>query len=111
MPEPIEVTATKGEKEATLTYDFGNNIEEARQMFGDDVVFTNFRQAAKISLQARMRSRLEKDQDVQELATIWKPGIQLERAPADPIAKAKNAFASMTPEQRLALLEELKSGI
>ena len=105
----IEVTATKDGQEATLNYDFGSDINDAIAKFGAEVVFTNFRQAAKIALQARMRSRMEKKGNVQELATIWKPGIQLERAAVDPVVAAKNAFANMSAEDREAFLNELRA--
>jgi hypothetical protein len=115
MTELIRVTASKRvgdeDREAEIMYNFGSNIEEAIELFGADVVFTNFRVAGKIALQARMRSRIEKGQDVSELATLWKPGIQLERTPVNPVTAAKNAYANMTPEERAAFLEELKAGM
>lgn len=105
----IEVKATKGEKEAVLNYDFGDNLQDAAARFGDEVVFTNYVQAAKISLQALMRARLEKGGDVDELLTIWKPGVQLQRSPVDALAVAKSKFAKMSQEERLAFLEQLQS--
>jgi hypothetical protein len=115
MTELIKVTASKKvgdeDREAELMYNFGADLAEATELFGADVVFTNFRAAAKIALQSRMRTRIDKGQDVAELATIWKPGIQLERAPVNPVTAAKNAFANMTPEERAAFLEELKAGM
>ena len=100
----IEVTASKGEKEVTIMYDFGENLADASAQFGEEVVFTNFRQAAKIALQARMRNRMEKGGDVNALTTLWKPGIQMERATVDPMTAAKNAFGKMSAEERAEFL-------
>jgi exonuclease VII small subunit len=107
----IEVTAKKGDHEATVMYDFGDNLEQAIEKFGGDVVFSNFVQSAKISLQALMRSRMEKGGNVSELAEIWKPGIQLQRSATDVLAQAKAKFSKMTQEERLAYLEALQASM
>ena len=107
----IDVAAKKGELEATIQYDFGDNLDNAVDLFGKDVVFSNFVQSAKISLQALMRARLEKGGNVTELAEIWKPGIQLQRAAVDVLAQAKSKFAKMTQEERLAYLEALQASM
>jgi len=107
----IDVTAKKGEVEKTLQFDFGDNLDQAVEMFGKEVVFTNYVQAAKISLQSLMRSRMEKGSNVDELSSIWKPGVQLQRAAVDVLASAKAKFMKMTPEERLAYLEMLQGSI
>lgn len=107
----IDVSAKKGELEATIQYDFGDNLQDAIDKFGGDVVFSNFVQSAKISLQALMRARLEKSANVTELAEIWKPGIQLQRSAVDVLAQAKSKFAKMTQEERLAYLEALQASM
>jgi hypothetical protein len=108
MPGIIEVTAKKNEAEATVNYDFGENLEEMTELFGDSVTFTNARSNMKIVLQAAMRRRLEAGQPVDDLATNWKPGVQMERI-VDPIAAAKAKYATMSDEEKAAFLEDLRS--
>jgi len=104
----IEVSAKKDEKEGTINYDFGADLDEAVEMFGADVVFSRYRAAAKIDLQAVMRRYLAAGKDCEELAEKWKPGMVMERV-VDPKAAAKNAFAKMSEEEKEAFLAELRS--
>jgi hypothetical protein len=107
MPGTIEVTAKKNDAEATINYDFGENLDEMKEKFGDNVTFTNARAQMKIVLQAAMRRRLEAGQPVDDLADNWKPGVQMERI-VDPIAAAKAKYATMSDDERAAFLEELR---
>jgi hypothetical protein len=108
MPGIIEVTAKKNEAEGTINYDFGENLEEMTEKFGESVTFTNARANMKIVLQAAMRRRLEAGQPVDDLADNWKPGVQMERI-VDPIAAAKAKYATMTDEEKAAFLEDLRA--
>lgn len=104
----IEVVAKKGDGEATVSYDFGDNLADAVEKFTEDVVFTNFRQAAKITLQAGLRRCLETGKDAVEFAARFKPGVQTATGAVDPVAAMKAKFASMDDEERTAFLNELK---
>ncbi|MCK5604599.1 hypothetical protein KAR91_22110 [Candidatus Pacearchaeota archaeon] len=106
----IEVNAKKDEKEATLNYDFGADLDAAVALFGAEVVFTNYRKSAKIDLQAVMRRYLTAGKDCAELVGIWKPGVTLERI-VDPKAAAKNAFAKMDADEKKAFIAELKASL
>ena len=108
MSGVIEVSAKKNDTEASINYDFGENLEEMVEKFTDSVVFTNARANMKIVLQAAMRRRIEAGQPVDDLATTWKPGVQMERI-VDPIAAAKAKYATMDEDQRAAFLEELRN--
>ena len=101
----VEVTAKKGEREATLNYDFGVDLADMCQKFGDEVVFSNARANMKISLQGIMRRRLEAGESCANLVD-WKPGIQLERT-VDPLATAKKALAAMSEEEKQAFIAKL----
>lgn len=102
----IEVTAKKGEREATIQYDFGTDLTEMVEKFGADVVHSNARANMKISLQGIMRRKLEAGETCDGLAETWKPGVQLERT-VDPLATAKKALAGMTEEERQAFIAKL----
>ena len=106
----IAVTAKKDGKEATVEFDFGTGLDNAVELFGADVVFSRFRAASKIDLQSIMRRYLDAGKDCQDLLTIWKPGVTLDRV-VDPKAAAKNAFSKMTPEERTAFIAELKADV
>ena len=67
---PTQVTATAklkdkdsgevlGEVEGTIDYNFGDNLEAAVALFGEEVIFTNFKQSAVIACQSRIRARSE----------------------------------------------------
>jgi hypothetical protein len=101
----IEVTAKKGEREATISYDFGTDLAEMTDKFGADIVFTNARSNMKISLQGLMRRRLEAGESCEAL-TSWKPGQIAERV-VDPVATAKKALAGMSDEEREAFIARI----
>ena len=99
------------EKTGTVAFDFGNDLNDAVEKFGAEVVFSNYVQSAKIALQALIRARLDKGANVEELAEIWKPGVTLERSPVDVLAQAKAKFQKMSQEERLAYLEMLQASM
>lgn len=105
----VSVKAPKVGKEATLQYDFGNDLDDAVKKFGAGVVFSNFVQNAIIVLQGAMRSRLQKGGDVAALATIWKPGVKLQAVAQDPKAAAIAAFANFSAEEKKKFLADLKA--
>ena len=107
----VEVTAKTGDgKEATLNFDFGKDMAEAVEKFGEEVVFTNFRKSAKIDLQSVIRRYLVAGKDPQDLLKLWKPGVTLERT-VDPKAAAKNAFSKMTDDEKKQFIAELKASL
>lgn len=106
----IEVVAKKNGREVVTNYDFGDNLNEATEKFTADVVFTNFRQAAKISLQAIIRRGIEKgldDNAIAQQCATWKPGVALERT-IDPATSIMAKWNTLPPEQRAELLKQLK---
>ena len=113
MSGVIEVSAksNKAPEKGTvsLEYNFGENLEEMKDLFGEETVFTNARANMKVGLQGAMRRYLEKGQDVASLATAWKPGVQMERT-VDPVAAIKSQFANWTEEQKAAFIQSLTEG-
>jgi len=108
----MDINATKNEKSATVSYNFGKDLNEASQMFGAGVVHSNFISKAKITAQAAMRRMLEQGLGQEEIAkkmANWKPGVAIERAAADPVASLLAAFPSMSEEQQAQLLNKLKA--
>ncbi len=96
------------EKTACVEYDFGDSIQDAIEKFGEDVVFSNFKQAATISLQSRIRSWVQagkEGDDLQEEASNWKPGMRTVSRKS-PTEKLKDLLAGKSPEEIAALLQE-----
>jgi hypothetical protein len=105
--ERVEASLPKENKSAVLEYDFGGDLEGARKLFGDDIVYANFRSASAIALQGRMRSVLKSDKDVTVELADWKPGM---RVPGkSKLEKADEMLAGLTPEQAADLLAKYKS--
>jgi len=106
-----EITAKKGEAAATISYDFGDNLEATVELFGEDVVFSSAIRTFKITAQAAIRRYLESglDEDaVQDKMGEWKPGVQLERT-VDPVAAVMRKFSGMSADDQKALIESLKT--
>ena len=98
-------------KETTILFDFGGSVERAIEMFGADVVYTNFVRASKVTAQAALRALMEKgltDEDIQSKMDAWKPGVALERT-VDPVAALLAKFGKMPAEEQAKLLADLQS--
>ena len=113
----VEIKAKKKvgdeDKEATIYVDFGEDLEDAINKFGEAVVLSNFKASAKITAQAAMRRYLEAKKSAEEVVKLmaaWKPGVAIERV-SDPVAAFKAKFASMSPEEQIAALADLKKDI
>jgi len=111
----IEIKAKKvigdDTKGAVIYYDFGENLEQALDLFDEKVIFSNFRASVKITAQAAMRRYLDAGKSQEEIAELmksWKPGVALERK-SDPVAAFKAKFASMSEADKIKALAELKA--
>lgn len=96
--------------EAVGQYDFGENLDNAVDKFGTDVVFSNFVSAAKVKLQAIMRSKKlagATDADLQAFLDTYKVGMVLERVQVNPMEAFKQSFQNASPERQKELLREL----
>lgn len=107
----IEVTANKGSKSLTVSYDFGENLQDAVAKFGEEIVFSNAVQSMKISLQALIRRGFDKgteDSVIAQQAAAWKPGVAAQRQ-SDPVATITSKWAALSAEDRAELLKKLKA--
>ena len=94
--------------DGVVSYDFGDNLQEAVKKFTEVEVYKGFVAQAVINLQAAMRRTLLAGGDLKALAASWKPGFTAPRS-VDPIAAAKNKFAQMSPEEKAKFLADLKA--
>lgn len=118
----IEVTAQLGKDEdsptATVVYDFGDNLDEAVERFGAEVVFSRFKSAAVIDLQALIRRGLgstdsegkptpKSVEEIQKLAEAWVPGVQTRKRKTDK-EKAEELLAKLDPKTLAELLAQVQ---
>lgn len=113
-----KISAKNGTEEtspsAEVTYDFGDNLEEAVALFGADVVFSRFKAAAIVDLQALIRRHLDgetpkSEAEIQALVDEWKPGVTTRKRKSTK-EKAEELLSGLSEDDRKKLLESLLSG-
>ena len=102
-------------REVTVEYDFGADLNEATQFFGEPVVFTKFVSQGATDLGNSMRAILNDPknsvQDCIDFAAKWKPGV----VTRSPKAKSVDALIAeyeapdTTEERKLAIIVTLKA--
>lgn len=111
-----KITARDGNEDsspsATVEFDFGDNLGEATELFGDDVVYSRFKAAAVVDLQALIRRHLggekpKSEAEIQELVSQWKPGIS-KRVRKSTKEKAEELISQMSDAEKAALLAQLQ---
>ena len=98
-----------------VEFDFGENLTDAIERFGEDVVFANYKRQASVGLQALIRSHLKQTTEVGEFAKTdeeiiaaiqsWTPSDGTVQR-VDPSAKLEALLGKISEEDRVALLEK-----
>jgi hypothetical protein len=109
--EEVTAKVTAGDRADevfAVKYDLPATIEEAKQKYGEEVVYSRFRQSLVIDLQSFMRTHIKKDGatpgTVQEAVDQWAPGV---RQAAKPLTeRIADLMKRMTPDERREFLEE-----
>lgn len=99
-------------KSYTANYDFGDGLQDAVNRFGEEVVFTNFRKAARISLQALVRTSLKAglaEDKIAEKVASWKPGVSTRGPGKSKIEKVTDLFSSLSPEAKAEFIAKLRA--
>lgn len=106
----VSVKDPQSNREITVDYEFGANLEDLITKFGEETVFASATADLKVGLQAFVRTRLRKAEDeymddasIIAEAANWMPGAR--RVAADPMEKLKALLGKLSLEQRAALLE------
>ena len=114
MPNPddtnpgyIAVDAKKNGKSARIFYNFGKDLAEMVEKFGEDIAFSFSKAQMKIKLQSAMRSYLEASRDPLELAEKFHPGVAMERMPVDMNKATENYFKELSDEEQDAMIAKL----
>lgn len=95
---------------ASVQFDFGDDLNQASEMFGAEVVFSLYRAQAKVAGQALIRTKLKSGLPTDQLQSIfdtWKPGMVMERVSVNPEDAIKAAFASWSLEKQAEFLAKL----
>jgi len=111
----VEVKAKDGKdgKEASVLVELGENVQEAIEKFGAEVVFSNYLANVKIGVQSGIRRYIKAGLDsaaIQAKFDAYKPGVTMDRV-VDPIAAMAAKLSKMSPEDRAAAFEELRKKI
>jgi hypothetical protein len=110
-----EISARAGTDEdspsATVSYDFGDDLDGAVEFFGADVVFNKFVAASTVDLQALIRRCLtgenpKTDEEIAVAVAEWKPGVSTRKRKSAK-EKATEALEALSEDERQALLESL----
>lgn len=102
----IEISAKVGKdgvpKKATITV--GEDIKAAIKLFGEEVVFSNFRANVIVSAQSALRSAMKggkSDKEIAEEMANWKPGVR--KAAKSAVDKLAEKASKMTDEEKATL--------
>jgi hypothetical protein len=111
MPMTVEARTTKSDRVVSTQYDFGSNLDEAVEKFGEAVVYGVFLDQAVIRLQAMLRRCIEgevPDKEIPEKVAQWKMTVGgRERKSA--AEKVQDLLGKMSPEQKQELLKSLRT--
>lgn len=92
---------------ATAEYDFGDNLAEARELFGDEVVFSRAKASLVIDVQAYIRALLKQDppkeaEEIAKLVSEWRPGVKARGKTLE--EKIAHLFGQLSEEKKAELL-------
>lgn len=93
-----------------VEYDFGDNLKAMVEKFGEDIIFQHAKGSLVVALQGWLRSLLDREKtpaDIQKEVKDWKPGQR--RQGKTPKEKATEALAALSPEERAAVLKQMKA--
>jgi len=92
----------------TIEYDFGDNLKEMCDKFGEDVVYNRAKASFTIDLQAAIRRHIQagkKPKEIQAALANWKPGL---KQPGKSAAeKIRDMLKGKTESEKKALLKEI----
>ena len=106
----VKAKIGKGDKageNATVNYDFGDNLDASVALFGKEIVHAIFIEQSVVKLQAVMRSLLTKGKKQEEIAAEvanWKLGTTRARM-MDPV----KAFEALPQDKQKAYIDHLKA--
>lgn len=113
MSYPVKAGKTVNDEkvEATVYYDFGADISEMIDKYGEDQVFALALSEGKRKLKAAIRRELDNGtapDDVPDRLSTWRPDVkhQVAQDPEDAAVAAFNAMSEEAQEKYLAKMRE-----
>ena len=100
-------------EEATVDFDFGDDLDAAVELCGDEVVFSQYCSAARVALQGVIRLKIKaglSPDAIQDAISSWKPGMVMARTAVDPLEAVLSAAATWSPEKRQEYIDKLLAG-
>lgn len=108
-----KLSEQKDDEAVAVNYDFGDSLEDAVERFGEEVVYSRFKAAAVVDLQALIRRGIKAKKDAKQIqadADEWKPGVKrVSRKSSED--RIKESFSKMSAEDRAALLAQLQADL
>jgi hypothetical protein len=110
----IDITAklSESDRSVTVSYDFGEDLDAAVELFGGDAVHKGFIAQSVVAAQSVIRNGLKAentDKEIQTKMNSWKPGT---RKPAMTKAqKVQREFQDMDSGAKAALLKQLQESM
>lgn len=98
----------------SIEYDFGDNLEDAVEKYGEDVVFDLYQAAASIRVRNVARSALlngKTPEEAVKLASTYVLGTSFSMGPRDPVRTAETAVGRMSPEEEKQFILKLKERV
>lgn len=96
----------------TAYVNYGESLDEAVQMFGEEAILSNAWANWRVTLQAAGRRLLaagKSPEEIQAQLENAKMGVALEKTTVDPVTAALMKFKTMNEEEQSAFLEKLKA--
>lgn len=111
MSEREVTTAIKGDPRPPITtyYDFGDNLEEAVEKFGEEAVFSRYLSAGTVDLQGYIRGMMKKMTGEGDDAAYENSDEEIVAAVKDYVLGVKKA-AKTPKEKAMELLQSMELG-
>lgn len=98
----------------SIEYDFGDDLADATEKYGEAVVYDLYKAAASIKVRNIARSALlngKAPEEVVKLASSYVLGTSFSMGPRDPVRTAETAVGRMSPEEEKQFILKLKERV
>ena len=96
------------DREVTIDFDFGDDLAQAVEMYGADVIYSKYKAEAVINLQGLIRSYIKAnktEEEINDLVGNWVPGVKAARGKSKE-EKLREMFAGLNDEERQTFVDE-----
>lgn len=98
--------------EGTIDYDLGDSLDASIELFGADVVFSQFKSNARVAIQGVMRTKMQSGlagDALQSFFNTYKLGVAVEKTAVDPLQAVRAMFATWPEEKQKEYIANLLS--